>query len=103
MINPFFGCNPIELRGLKTVMYNGRIGYIVCPDPKNTGRYGIKFSNDPNESNKSFKKENNFHGGSSSMHEAIIYDLQKNNKAKDFFFQKLIDRIKVVDIKDRNT
>jgi hypothetical protein len=99
---PVFGCNPIELRGLKTAKYNGKIGYVVCPDPKNTGRYGIKFSNDPNESNISFKKENIFHGGCPSLHEAILYDLQKKNKAKDFF-QNLINRIRVVDIKDRNT
>jgi hypothetical protein len=40
---PVFGCNLIEIRGKKTATYNGRIGYIVCPDPKSTGRYGIKF------------------------------------------------------------
>ena len=56
--NPVFTSWPcsVELRGLKSVAYNGKQGQVMHPDPQNPGRYTLRLAEEDPDKKRSFKK-----------------------------------------------
>jgi len=93
---PVFLGDPIELKGLKAVHFNGNRGYVRGPDPNAVGRFAIQISPDPNDC-KSFKQENISYLAEMTPHDAMLRHLRKENKAKEFF-KELLERTREINV-----